>query len=311
MTTKTTAPLLGWVDHVLTANPPRTKSLVMTLFGDVIVPHGGEVWLGSLIELLAPFGVGDRLVRTSVFRLAEEGWLDSRREGRRSRYMLDVKSASRFKRAYQRIYTPVHRDWDQRWTLLFALAGTITAEQRASLRSELLWQGYAMIAPFVFAHPIPDMSTLEDILQRVGVRDSVFVSTVSEPDLIRARPLGDLIDECWELGKVMENYKRFLADFQTLPKLLNTEGATAPELAFVVRELTIHAYRRIYLHDPELPLELLPPHWPGKTAFELCHDIYQATYRASEQFVMDTLHKEDQDAPPVADFFFNRFGGLL
>ncbi len=63
----------------MTANPPRAKSLVMTLFGDVITPHGGEVWLGSLIELLAPFGISDRLVRTSVYRLAEEGWLDAER----------------------------------------------------------------------------------------------------------------------------------------------------------------------------------------------------------------------------------------
>ena len=57
------------------SDPPRSKSLVMTIFGDAIAPHGGAVWLGSLIELLAPFGVNDRLLRTSVFRLAQEGWL--------------------------------------------------------------------------------------------------------------------------------------------------------------------------------------------------------------------------------------------
>jgi hypothetical protein len=32
------------------------------------------VWLGSLIELLAPFGDNDRLLRTSVFQLAQ--WTD-------------------------------------------------------------------------------------------------------------------------------------------------------------------------------------------------------------------------------------------
>ena len=34
--------------------PLRTGSLIITLFGDAIVPRGGTVWLGSLIELLAP-----------------------------------------------------------------------------------------------------------------------------------------------------------------------------------------------------------------------------------------------------------------
>lgn len=311
MPSKKTANPPSWVDRHLAASPPRTKSLVMTLFGDVIVPHGGEVWLGSLIELLAAFGIGDRLVRTSVFRLAEEGWLDARREGRRSRYMLDTRSAARFKHAYQRIYTPVQRDWDRRWTVVFAIAGTITAEQRASLRSELLWQGYGMVAPFVFVHPTPDTGTLDDILRRVGVRDSVFVGSMTGTDTIAARPLGELVAQCWELGAVIASYERFLAEFGDLPRQLDAGPAPAPELAFVIRELAIHAYRRIYLHDPELPLELLPEGWPGKTAFELCGEIYRKTYGSAEQFIVDTLRREDPHAPEVADFFYGRFGGLV
>ena len=70
------------IAHLLASDPPRSKSLLMTIFGDAIVPHGGMVWLGSLIDLLAPLGVNDRLLRTSVFRLAQEGWLGARRDGR-------------------------------------------------------------------------------------------------------------------------------------------------------------------------------------------------------------------------------------
>jgi phenylacetic acid degradation operon negative regulatory protein len=62
--------------------PLRTGSLIITLFGDAIVPRGGTVWLGSLIELLAPMGVSQRLVRTSVFRLTREGWLMAEKVGR-------------------------------------------------------------------------------------------------------------------------------------------------------------------------------------------------------------------------------------
>ncbi|WP_308621985.1 hypothetical protein [Massilia sp. Se16.2.3] len=69
-----------WIGHFLSLEPPRSKSLVMTVMGDAIAPHGGAAWLGSLIELLAPLGVTDRLVRTSVFRLVQEGWLTASRE---------------------------------------------------------------------------------------------------------------------------------------------------------------------------------------------------------------------------------------
>lgn len=299
-----------WIDQYMTDHPPRAKSLVMTLFGDVITPHGGRVWLGSLIELLAPFGISDRLVRTSVFRLAEEGWLDAQREGRRSLYALNPSAAPRFERAYQRIYTPSVREWDGQWTLLFATSGTITAEQRAGLRKELLWQGFGMIAPSVFGHPNTDAETLEEILARVGVKDSVFVCKASDSTTVAARPLRELVEQCWELSSVIADYKQLSEHFAAVPKLLGGRSELAPEHAFVLRTLLVHEYRRMQLHDPQLPLELLPENWPGKIAYELCRDVYRSTWESAERYVLDTLRREDDAAPEAAPYFYQRFGGL-
>src|SRR5208337_3146400 len=65
-----------WIQHELLRAPLKAKSLVVTVWGDAIAPHGGAVWLSGLIRLLAPLGLNERLVRTSVYRLAQEGWLD-------------------------------------------------------------------------------------------------------------------------------------------------------------------------------------------------------------------------------------------
>ena len=70
--------------RLLATRPPRAKSLVVTVFGDSILPHGGTVWVGSLIRLLGPFGINERGVRTAVQRLTVEGWLSSRSVGRRA-----------------------------------------------------------------------------------------------------------------------------------------------------------------------------------------------------------------------------------
>lgn len=300
-----------WLDHYLEINPPRAKSLVMTLFGDVITPHGGQVWLGSLIELLAPFGISDRLVRTSVFRLAEEGWLDARREGRRSQYGLNPASARRFERAYQRIYSPSHHEWNGKWILLFATSGAITAEQRNSLRKELLWQGFGMIAPSVFARPGNDADILDEVLQRIGVHGAVFACQAGEAELPSARPLRELVDQCWEMGTVIAEYERFIEFFEGVPRLLDAQLSLQPEQAYMLRTLLIHEFRRVQLHDPLLPLDLLPEKWPGKTAYQLCHDIYQATFAAAETHILATLSKEDEAAREAAPYFYHRFGGLV
>ena len=72
-----------------------------------------------------------------------------------------------------------------------------------------------------------------------------------------ARPLGDLVATL-ELEPVVEDYTRFLADFQDLTDILDADPSRlTPEPAFMVRERMMYAFRRINLRDPQLPLSLL------------------------------------------------------
>ena len=296
-----------WIDHFLTQDPPRHKSLVMTLCGDAIAPHGGAFWLGSMIELLGPLGVSDRLVRTSVFRLVQEGWLVASREGRRSRYALEPKALPRFERANRRIYSPPGLDWDGRWTFVLAPNGSIDGDLRALLRKELEWEGFAMLATGVMAHPAPERDTLRDIIVRAGAQGKVFVCDAAELPGVGSRPLPELVGDAWDLSGVVAGYRQFIDSFTPL---LDTVADIAPQEAFAIRTLLIHAYRRVQLHDPMLPVELLPVPWLGSDAYELAKRIYRLTYARAEEHIMGMLSKEDPETPPADGVFHGRFGGL-
>src|ERR1700720_4019284 len=112
------APVRALLRNFRAQRPLRAGSLLITVFGDSIAPRGGAVTLGSLIRLAAPFGLTERLVRTSVARLAREGWLRAARSGRRSEYRLSREGAERFTQATQRIYGAAEPVWDGRWTIL-------------------------------------------------------------------------------------------------------------------------------------------------------------------------------------------------
>lgn len=299
-----------WIAHCLAIDPPRSKSLVMTVMGDAIAPHGGAAWLGSLIELLAPLGVTDRLVRTSVFRLVQEGWLTASREGRRSRYAFDPKSLPRFQRADRRIYAPPGLHWDGRWTLVLAPNGSIDGELRTAVRKELQWEGYAMLGPGLLAHPAADVEGLADALERTGAAGKVFVvSAAALPDT-GSRPLRELVGEGWDLSSVAQGYRDFVARFTPLLALLRDEGEVAPDAAFAIRSLLIHAYRRLQLHDPLLPIELLPEPWPGSDAYAVARAVYLLVYAQAELHVDAVLRREDEAAPAADEAFYQRFGGL-
>ena len=76
----------------------QAGSLIITVFGDVVMPRGGSIWLGSLIQLLSPLNINERLIRTTVSRLAEDQWLDSVAVGRRANYTLTAAGLRRVQR---------------------------------------------------------------------------------------------------------------------------------------------------------------------------------------------------------------------
>ena len=121
---------------MIKSDPPRAKSLCVSLLGDALAPHGGAIWLGDLIELLAPLGINERLLRTSVFRLVAQNWLQSERHGRRSLYLISelgqrhgARLAAHLRRRAQ--------DWNGEWTLVaLPRIGNGLAE-RAELRRDM------------------------------------------------------------------------------------------------------------------------------------------------------------------------------
>jgi phenylacetic acid degradation operon negative regulatory protein len=299
-----------WIAHFLASDPPRAKSLVMTVVGDAIAPHGGAAWLGSLIELLGPLGVPDRLMRTSVFRLVQEGWLVASREGRRSRYALETQALPRLQRANRRIYAKPGLDWDGTWTLLLAPNGSIDADLRTALRPALQWEGFSMLAPGVLAHPAPDLDSVDEVLARLGAKGKLFACRVTGLPGVDGRPLAQLADDGWDLSAVVGAYRQFIEVFSPLLALLREDARVGPPQAFAIRSLLIHAYRRLQLHDPMLPLELLPSPWPGSDAYELARAIYRLVFAQAEEHLMAVLRREDETAPEADAAFYQRFGGL-
>src|SRR5436309_3239403 len=128
-----------WIGHELSAPPLKAKSLMVTVWGDAIAPHGGSVWLSGLIRLLEPLGINERLTRTSVYRLSREGWLASRQDGRRSLYRLTREGSRRFEHAYRRIYAPPTDRWNGAWDVVVAPPAAIAKRARYDLRKELGW----------------------------------------------------------------------------------------------------------------------------------------------------------------------------
>ena len=84
--------------------PIRAGSLIVTVFGDAVVPRGGVLSLSSLHDVMRAFRISDTLVRTALSRLVSDGWFERWKVGRNSYYQLTGRGQEAFARATLRIY---------------------------------------------------------------------------------------------------------------------------------------------------------------------------------------------------------------
>lgn len=287
--------------------PIRAGSLVISLFGDAIEPRGGSVWLGSLIRALEPFGISERLVRTSVFRLADQGWLMSERIGRRSYYRLTSMGVRRFQEASRRIYSEPRQQWSGSWCL--ALIGEVQPTVREEIRRQLGWQGFGSFSSNVLAHPAPNTAEVTECLADIEGADRVLLLDARAQDS-NAEVLRELVNKSWQLDELEHRYQMFLERFRPLFVAARDENGIAPEGAFCSRVLLIHEYRRILLRDPSLPGSLLPQRWDGVSSYQLCRNLYVHLAPPAEQYLTENIENAYGPLPPADDRFLDRFGGI-
>jgi phenylacetic acid degradation operon negative regulatory protein len=248
----------------------RPQDLVFTLYGEFLLKRG-PVWVGSLIELLAPLGLTGGGVRTTLSRMVARGWLEASREGRRGYYALSRRGRRLLEEGEARIYRPPRLDaWDGEWTLL---AYSVPEERRAvrdRLRARLSWLGFGSLGNGLWLSPHPVAERVREMGEELGVSAHL--------ELFRARHEGfsdraQLVRQCWDLPALNVRYEaflhRYLPGFRDLKE--RGTGGLSPLDAYARRFELVHEYREFPLLDPFLPRALHPSDWAGECAQALFH----------------------------------------
>lgn len=274
----------------LREQPSHTGSLIVTLFGDAIMPRGGLVALSTILEVCAALGIGAGVVRTAISRLSADGWLVASRRSRASFYCIGPARRGAFAQAARHIFGPPRHAGVTRLSLALLEAG----DAREALRERLgklgfvAWQG-VMLAP---ERPLPP-------------------SVASGVVLLTADAAGDglkrLAAKAWRLDAIAAQYERFVAAFRPL---LAAATKLDPRDSLLARLLLVHDYRRIILRDPRLPQAFLPEPWEGATARSLAATIYAAAMRPAEAWLDANAVTETGRLPPADSSLNHRFADM-
>ncbi|MDV7477184.1 PaaX family transcriptional regulator C-terminal domain-containing protein [Acinetobacter baumannii] len=300
------------IDSVVKNETLSGTSLISTIFGDSVLHRGGNISLASLIQLLELFGFNDRAVRTSVFRLVKNDWLCSDKIGRTSFYRITDSSRSTYLQAEQRIYNDQMKEWDHYWDLI--LMSSLDTENKALLKKELEWLGFANISTNLMAYPGCNRIELQRLLVDLNMSEQVVVFKAETLQLFNnsVDTIGRMLRTNWPIDELRQRYLQFLDIFREIGVLLMQENEQLePVQAFQIRTLLIHYYRRILLKDPALPLELLPTDWPAISARTLSMNIYKKVFEPADEYFLSVAATAEGSMPNATAHYWRRFGGLV
>ena len=242
----------------------KLRSIVFDLFGEYIRYDGGEIGLRALVELLGPFGISEDVVRVLMARLRKEGWFESSRIGRQSRYSLTHEGWKLLDTGRERIFERPPEPWPGEWCLAIYSVPESARASRDRLRKTLSWLGFGPLAASAWISP-------------QDRRAQVLEAWKGEPDgrlqLLMARSAGldedrEMAARCWDLEALNDEYAEFLTAWEPSVAAWQRRQPDGAD-ALVQRTRLIHEYRMFPFKDPGLPPELLPAGWRGHAARDL------------------------------------------
>jgi phenylacetic acid degradation operon negative regulatory protein len=239
------------VARLNSARKLRAWSVIITFFGDAIVPRGGAVSARTVQQLLARLGVEAGAVRTAFSRLTTDGWVVREKIGRSSFYRLSPTGLKPFEEATDKIYAalPTASQNLKGWTLVLSKSG----------------------------YPRPRLLKGTEVqIDALDQRGDCFIfegNIVQIPQWMKSQNSSS--DHAL-------SFEALLNTFQPVSLLeLN------PMDSLAVRCLLIHEWRRILFQFEPIEPEFWPNGWPQTECHSFVSGLYHRLLPASERWMDD------------------------
>jgi phenylacetic acid degradation operon negative regulatory protein len=287
------------------------SSLLLTLYCDYWYASAEYVPSRALVALLEVLGVNEPAGRAALSRLARRGWLEGRKQGRRTAYRVAPDRLPLALAECERIvrFGADPLPWDGRWTCVAFSVPDADRHLRPVLRRRLRRLGLGPLYDGLWITPRAPLAAIDRVLTELRILDAAVFRVAEVP-----RPAGIDLLGAWDLPVLRATYDDLSGRLVRLRDRL-AKGGVPPVEAFVLRADLMARWHGLMLADPELPDELLPGDWPRCRVRELVLASYDALGPAGERRAREIVGTIARTAAPrchrAGDRLATREGGRL
>ncbi len=249
------------IDMLGELGTPPVWSLVITVFGDSVMPRGGVISASALSSIFHRLSIRGEALRVALHRLAKDGWIVRHRFGRNSHYALSDRGRAKFLPASRRIYA-VAPVLNGPWRLV-ALRKPPLPETAMSKA------GFLQISPTLFLGP-----------RQAGKPPANGEAIVGD-----VRHLPDWARSALAPEPLQMDYQRLHSVLSEQMATLRTAAGPEPLDAVGLRTLIIHHWRRLLLRHADLPLEVMPEGWCGEDCRGLVLALHETLSRSADPWL--------------------------
>lgn len=248
------------------------RSLIVTLYGAYGREAPEPLPVAELIRLLGAVGVDPPSVRSAVSRLKRRGLLlPGRTADGAAGYALSADARQLLDDGDLRIYGRRPPLLSDGWVLAVFSVPESERSKRHLLRSRLGRLGFGTAAPGVWIAPARLYEETRHTLRRLRLDPYV--------ELFRGEHLGfaataEAVARWWDLGAIAKRHEEFLGEQEPVLRAWWDGREPSPEGAYRDYLPALDSWRRLPYLDPGLPLELLPPQWPGERSAQVFGELH-------------------------------------
>jgi phenylacetic acid degradation operon negative regulatory protein len=245
-----------------------TRSLLATIFAELVIPGREFVWTASLLYPLTRLGITEHAARRGIGRIAANGWIENDKVGREVRWRLTDSGVRLIDEITRRASSLQHQPerWDGRCVVLSITVPRDKKNVRRPLYTALGWAGFGNPMPGLWASPHVDrLAEARSVIHELGLRDSAvcLVGTTARVGL--SDP--DIVQRAWDLKDIGDRYRTLLETFEGL----QPEPGDDSLLAYLT---LVNEWRKFPYIDPQLPQDLLPD-WIGRRAVAAFAELHR------------------------------------
>lgn len=233
------------------------RSLLLTVLGELVWPSGSPAWTSSLLAVMGGLGVEEGAARQAIARAAKSGWVEARRVGRETQWVLTPVLLRAFEEGTRRVasLSEPFLDWDGSWLVVLVTVPHDLRATRKRLYNRLNWAGFGNPTAGVWLSPHTERrDRIAETIAELGLTDSTmsFRGTTDAVGLTEQQ----IVDAGWDLSALAAHYASIDDEFARI------RPTSSDEILFAHIRL-LAALQSLPFSDPQLPEALLPD-WIGR-----------------------------------------------